>query len=88
MYLVGDSFRVSFKWFVIINTKQEAGHTQSAKVSTCYTHWHFGGWSLITGREGYKTAGGGASFTPTKRGGGKSFSRAEKVLAGAQKMLW
>ena len=47
MYLVGDSFRVSFKWVVIISTKQEAAHTQSAKVITCYTLWHFGDWSLI-----------------------------------------
>ena len=39
MYLVGDSFRVSFKWVVLISTKQEAAHTQSAKVSTCYTLW-------------------------------------------------
>ena len=31
MYLVGDSFRISFKWVVIISTKQEAAHTQSAK---------------------------------------------------------
>ena len=31
MYLVGDSFRVSFKWVVIISLKQEAAHTQSAK---------------------------------------------------------
>ena len=29
MYLVGDSFRVSFIWVVIISTKQEAGHTGS-----------------------------------------------------------
>ena len=36
MYLVGDSFRVSLKWVVIISTKQEPGYTQSAKVSTCY----------------------------------------------------
>ena len=42
MYLVGNSFHVSFKWVVIISTKQEAYHTQSAKVSTCYTLWHFG----------------------------------------------
>ena len=79
MYLVGDSFRVSFKWVVIISTKQEAAHTQSAKVSTCYTLWHFGEWSLITGRGGYKTAGGEqVRFDPYKRGGsGKSFSRAE-----------
>ena len=34
--------------------------------------------SLNTGRGGYKTGGGGTcSFTPTKRGGGKSFSHAE-----------
>ena len=59
LYLVGDSFCVSFKWVVIISTKQEAAHTQSAKVSTYYTLWHFGDWLLITGREGYKTAGGG-----------------------------
>ena len=50
MYLVGESFRVSFKWVVIISTKQEAAHTQSAKVSTCYTLWNFGDWSLIMGR--------------------------------------
>ena len=54
MYLVGNSFHVSFKWVVIISTKQEAAHTQSAKVSTCYTLWHFGDGSLITGRGGYK----------------------------------
>ena len=54
MYLVRNSFHVSFKWVVIISTKQEAAHTQSAKVSTCYTLWHFGDWSLITGRGGYK----------------------------------
>ena len=54
MYLVGNSFHVTSKWVVIISTKQEAAHTQSAKVSTCYTLWHFGDWSLITGRGGYK----------------------------------
>ena len=63
MYLIGDSFRVSFKWVVIISTKQEAAHTQSEKVSTCYTLWHFGDWSLITGR------GGGVA---TKQHGGAS----------------
>ena len=47
MYLVRNSFHVSFKWVVITSTKQEAAHTQSAKVSTCYTLWHFGDWSLI-----------------------------------------
>ena len=39
MYLVGNSFRVSFKWVVIISTKHEAAHTQSAKVNTCYPLW-------------------------------------------------
>ena len=80
MYLVGDSFRVFFKWVVIISTKQEAGHTQSAKVSTCYTLWHFGDWSLITGRRGYKTAGGQVKFYPYKKvlAVRKSFSRAKK----------
>ena len=73
MYLVGDSFHVSFKWVVIISTKQEAAHTQSAKVSTCYTLWQFGDWSLITGEGGggYKSAGGGqVHFYHYKRGGG------------------
>ena len=71
MYLVGDSFCVSFKWVVLISTKQEAAHTQSSKVSTCYTLWHFGDWSLITGRGGYKTAGGGASeVLPLQKRGG------------------
>ena len=75
MYLVGDSFRVSFRWVVIISTKQEAGHTQSAKVSTCYILWHFGDWSLITGRGGYEMAGGSSEVLPLQKGG------AEKVLA-------
>ena len=46
MYLVGDSFCVSFKWVVIISTKQEAAHTL---------------WGLVTnyGEGGYKTAVGG-----------------------------
>ena len=30
MYLVGDSFRVSFKWVVIISTKQEAQTCKSS----------------------------------------------------------
>ena len=81
MYLVGDSFHVSFEWVLIISTKQEAAHTQSAKVSTCYTLWHFGDWSLITGTGGGggdKMAGWGQVFTPTKEGGAeKSLSRAE-----------
>ena len=58
MYLDGDSFRVSFKWVVIISTKQETAHTQSAKVSTCYTLWHFGDWSLITGKGGLQNGRG------------------------------
>ena len=88
MYLDGDSFRVSFKWVVIISTKQEAAHTQSAKVSTCYTLWHFGDWSLITGRGGAtKRQGGASKFLPLqKRRGGeeKTFSRAE---VGGHKMF-
>ena len=72
MHLVGDSFRVSFKWVVIISTKQEAAHTQSAKVSTCYTLWHFGDWSLIKGRRGgYKTAGGASEVLPLQKRGGE-----------------
>ena len=63
MYLVGHSFHVSFKWVVIISTKEEAADTQSAKVNTCYTLWHFEDWSLITGRGGGATNGRG--------GGGK-----------------
>ena len=54
MYLVGDSFRVSFKWVVIISIKQEAGHTQSAKVSTCYTLWHFAEKDLAVRKRGHK----------------------------------
>ena len=71
MYLVGNRFHVSFKWVVIISTKQEAAHTQSAKVSTCYTLWHFGDWSLITGRgaTNCRRGGGKLRFTPTKERG-------------------
>ena len=61
--------------------------TQSAKVSTCYTLWHFGDKSLITGWGGgglqNSRAEGKCSFTLTKNGGGKSFSCAE---GGAQKV--
>ena len=84
MYSVGDSFRVSFKWVVIISTKQETGHTQSAKVSTCYTLGHFRDWSLITGRGATKQQGGHVNFFPYKKGAGKSFSCAE---VGAQQVL-
>ena len=80
MYLVGNSFHVSFKWVVIISTKQEAAHTQSAKVSTCYTLWHFGDWSLITGRGATNCRrGGGCEVLPLqkKEGADFSFSRAE-----------
>ena len=74
MYLVGNSFHVSFKWVVIISTKQEAAHTQSAKVSTCYTLWHFWDWSLIMGRGGYKLQEGGVvKFYPYKRKGERIF---------------
>ena len=75
MYLVRNSFHVSFKWVVITSTKQEVAHTQSAKVSTCYTLWHFGDWSLITGREGLQTAGGGGEvkFYPYREGERKHF---------------
>ena len=60
LYLVGESFHISFKWVVIISTKQEAAHTQSAKVSTCT---HFG--TLGTG---HVLWGGGA--TKSRGGGG------------------
>ena len=71
MYLARDSFCVSFKWVVIISIKQEAAHTQSAKVSTCYTLWHFWDWSLIRGKRGAGGRGRGATkrqgrFTPSK----------------------
>ena len=69
MYLVGYSFHVSFKWVVIISTKHESALTQSAKVVTCYTLWHFGDWSLITGRGGLQNGrGGGVKFYPYKKG--------------------
>ena len=59
MYLVGNSFNVSFKWVVIISTKQEAAHRQGAKVSTCYTLWNFGDWSQIMGGGATNGRGGG-----------------------------
>ena len=91
MYLVGDSFHISFKWVVIISTKQEAAHTQSAKEGTCCTLWHFGDWSLITerggGGGGYKTAVGASEVLLLQKGGGgggNSFSHAKR---GAQNVL-
>ena len=77
MYLIGDSFRVSFKWVVIIGTKQEAAHTQSVKVSTFYTLWQFGDWSLIMERGGSKYRAGASEVLPLQKGGGG----AENVLA-------
>ena len=95
MYLVGNSFHVSFKWVVIISTKQEAAHTQSAKVSTCYTLWHFGDWSLITGRGATNCRrGGGGKGVVTNYGEGGATKReggAREVLplqkGGAEKVL-
>ena len=89
MYLVGNSFHVSFKWVVIISTKQEAAHTQSAKVSTCYTLWHFGDWSLITGRGATNCRrGGGCEVLPLQKKGGADFffSRAEGGGGGHKKL--
>ena len=80
MYLVGNSFHVSFKWVVIISTKQEAAHTQSAKVSTCYTLWHFGDWSLITGR-------GVSEVLPLQKKGGADFFLAVLKGGWAQKVM-
>ena len=86
MYLVRNSFHVSFKWVVITSTKQKVAHTQSAKVSTCYTLWHFGDWSLITGREGLQTAGGGGGVSEVvslQRGGAETFLAVLKGGGGA-----
>ena len=48
--------------------KQEAAHTQSARISTCYTLWHFGDWSLIRGGGAKKWQVGQVNFYPYKRG--------------------
>ena len=90
MYLVGNSFQVSFKWVVIISTKQEAAHTQSAKVSTCYTLWYFGDWSLITGRgtTNCRRGGGVSEVLPLQKKGGADFFLAVlKGGGGAQKFV-
>ena len=58
-------------------------------VSTCYTLWHFGDWSLIMGRGATKRqVGGQVKFDPNKKwggGGGKGFSLAKG--GGAQTVL-
>ena len=53
MYLVGNSFQVSFKWVVIISTKQEAAHTQCKSQHMLHTLVL---WGLVTnnGEGGYK----------------------------------
>ena len=88
MYLFGNSFHVSFKWVVIISTKQEAAHTQSAKVSTCFTLWHFGDWSLITGRgaTNYRR-GGGCKVLPLQKKGGADFFFRHAEGGGGHKKL-
>ena len=60
---------------LLYSTKQEAAHTQSA-VSTCYTLWHFGDWSLSTGRGGGYKSKWASEVLPLQKGGG-----AEKDLA-------
>ena len=86
MYFVGNSFHVSFKWVVIISTKQETAHTQSAKVSTCYTLWR-----LVTNNGeggGLQTAGvGEVKFYPYKRKGERTFFLAVWKRGWAQKVL-
>ena len=67
------------------------GHTRDGTLKATLQNFHIiflnsvRDWSLITGRGGLQNGRGGTgSFTPTKRGGGKSFSHAE---GGAQKVL-
>ena len=45
MYLVGDGFRVSFKWVAVISTKQEAAHTAKVQKSMLHT---LALWGLVT----------------------------------------
>ena len=86
--MVGDSIRVSFKWVVIFSTKQEAAHTQNAKVSTCYTVWHFRDWSLIMGRGATKWQGEVSEVLPLqKRAGGAKQNLAVLKKGEAQKVL-
>ena len=73
MYLVRNSFHVSFKWVVITSTKQEVAHTQSAKVSTCYTLW-----GLVTnngegGAANGRGGGGVSEVLSLQRGGAETF---------------
>ena len=73
MYLVGDSFHVSFKWVVIISTKQRGcSYTECKSQHMLHS---LALWGLVTNYGD----GGGVKFYPYKRGGGaeKSFSPAE-----------
>ena len=77
MYLVGDSFRVSFKWVVIISTKQEAGHTQIECKSQHMLHT-LALWGLVTnygerGLQNGRGGGGQVKFYPYKKGERKKF---------------
>ena len=84
MYFGGDIFRVSFKWVVMISTKQRGSYTYTY---TEYKSQHMlhtlALWGLVTnyGEGGLQNGKGGqVKFYPYKRGGGepeKSFSRAE-----------
>ena len=69
MYLVGDSFRVSFKWVVIISTKQRGCKSQHMLHKVAL-------WGLVTNYwEGglQHGKGGQVKFYPYKRGSGKMF---------------
>ena len=59
--------------------------------TTCYTLWHFGDWSLITGRGGLQTAGGGGGISEVlplqKKGGADFFLAVLKGGGGGHKKL-
>ena len=92
MYFGGDNFRVSFKWVVMISTKQRGSYTYTY---TEYKSQHMlhtlALWGLVTnyGEGGAtKREGGASEVLPLQKRGGES---PKKVLAmlngGTQKVL-
>ena len=81
MYFGGDIFRVSFKWVVMISTKQRGSYTYTEYKSQHMLHT-LALWGLVTnyGEGGLQNGKGGASeVLPLQKGGEpeKSFSHAE-----------
>ena len=86
MYFGGDNFRVSFKWVVMIITKQRGSYTYTYTEYKSQNMLHtLALWGLVTnyGEGGLQNGKGGqVKFYPYKRGGGGSLKKVLAMLNG------